>query len=122
MMITVGWLVGAVGILAEFPRTADHMACSLWRQAGFAKPRERAFALLDDVADVHADAERDATLGRRFPLLNDDRTADRVNSASKLGNRSVNGRSLCVSSVPRPTGNASFGSNSGHRDMMALRQ
>ena len=32
------------------------------------------------------------------------------------------GRSWRVSSVPRPTGNASFGSNSGHRDMMASRQ
>jgi hypothetical protein len=29
MMITVGWLVGAVGILAEFPGGSDHMVDSL---------------------------------------------------------------------------------------------
>jgi hypothetical protein len=29
MMITVGWLVDTVGILAEFPRDADHMVGSL---------------------------------------------------------------------------------------------
>jgi hypothetical protein len=32
------------------------------------------------------------------------------------------GRSWRVSSVPRPVGNASFGPNSGNRDLMALRQ